>query len=97
MEMNDEQTEFLFAAGPAPEFHLPDPRSNFYEEVAALWHVPVGQVAHVGLDGHSMSDLQGRIEFARAPELPLDRREALALRIGTIEFSSRQIVSWSLV
>ena len=99
MEMNDEQAEFLFTAGPAPDFHLPDPRSNLnlYEEVAALWQVPVGQVAHVGLDGHSMSDLQGRIEFARPPELPLDRREALALRIGTIEFSSRQIVSWSLV
>ena len=93
----DKQSEFLFADGPAPEFHLPDPRSNLYQEVAALWQIPIGQVTHVGLKEHSMADLQGRIEFARAPNLPLDRRETLALRIGTIEFSSRQIVSWSLV
>lgn len=95
--MNEQQEEFLFADGPAPEFHLPDPRSSFFEEVAALWDLSVGQIAHVNLNGHNMSDLQGRIELARAPDLPLDRRESLALRIGTIEFSSRQIASWSLV
>ena len=94
--MNEQQDEFLFAEGPAPELILPDPRSNFFEEVAALWQLPVGQVAHVNLTGHNMSDLQGRIELARAPDFPLDRRETLALRIGNIEFSSRQIVSWSL-
>ena len=90
------QEEFLFADGPAAEFHLPDPRSDFYEEVAALWQLPVGQLVHVALRGHNFSDLQGRLELSRAPDLPLDRREALALRIGTIEFSSRQIIAWSL-
>jgi len=95
--MHEQQNEFLFAEGSAAELILPDPRSSFFAEVAALWELPVGQLAHVNLSGHNMSDLQGRIELARAPDLPLDRREVLALRIGTIEFSSRQIVSWSLV
>ena len=95
--MNTCQDEFLFPEDPAPEIHLPDPRAAFFGEVAALWQLPVGQVAHVTLSAHNLSDLQGRIELARSPDLPLDRREVLALRIGTIEFSSRQIVSWSLV
>lgn len=95
--MQDQQTEFLFAQGLVSEFHLPDPRSNFFEEVSTLWGLPVGQVTHVNLSGHNMSELQGRIELARAPDFPLDKREVLALRIGTIEFSSRQITSWSLV
>ena len=97
MAMDDQQSEFLFADGPVGELHLPDPRANFFATVAALWELPVGQLAHVNLNGHNMSDLQGRIELARAPDPPLDRREELALRIGTIEFSSRQIASWSLV
>jgi hypothetical protein len=92
----EEQADFLFADGPAPEFHLPDPRSDLYEEIAAVWGIPVGQIAHVALREHSFSDLQGRLELFRAPDLPLDRREPLALRIGTIEFSSRQIVAWAL-
>ena len=95
--MHEQQDEFLFADGPVPEIQLPDPRSDFFAAVASLWQLPVGQVAHVNLNGHNMSDLQGRIELARAPHLPLDRREMLVLRIGTIEFSSRQIASWSLV
>jgi hypothetical protein len=95
--MHEQQNEFLFTDGPAANIVLPDPRSNLFADVAALWELPVGQNAHVNLSGHNMSDLQGRIELARAPDLPFDRREVLALRIGTVEFSSRQIVSWSLV
>ena len=92
----EEQVEFLFADGPAPEVHLPDPRSAFYEDVATVWEIPVGQLVHVALREHNFADLQGRLDLSRAPDLPLDRRETLALRIGTIEFSSRQIVAWSL-
>ncbi len=91
------QEEFLFADGPAPELHLPDPLADFYAEVAAKWEIPLGQPVHIALREHQFADLQGRLELSRAPDLPLDRREALALRIGTIEFSSRQIVAWSLV
>ena len=90
------QDEFLFADGPAPEPHPLDPRAGFYEEVSALWEIPLGQRVHVALREHNLADLDGRLELARAPDLPLDRREVLALRIGTIEFSSRQIIAWSL-
>jgi hypothetical protein len=95
--MYEQQNEFVFTDGSLADIALPGPRSGLFTDIATLWELPVGQVAHVNLSGHNMSDLQGRIELARAPDLPLDRREVLALRIGTIEFSSRQIVSWSLV
>jgi hypothetical protein len=90
------QPEFLFADGPPPEHQAPDPRSGFYTDITALWQIPVGQLVHVDLTGHQFAELRGRLELARAPDLPLDRRETLALRIGTIEFSSRQIAAWSL-
>ena len=92
----DLQQEFLFANGPAPELPLPDPRSGFYEEVAAVWQIPVGQRVHVALREHNLADLDGLLELARAPDLPLNRRESLQLRIGSIDFSSRQIVAWAL-
>lgn len=93
----DAQEEFLFADGAAPELHPPDPSAGFYKDVARLWEIPVGQPVHVALRDHSFADLQGRLELTRAPDLPLDRRETLALRIGAIEFTHRQIVAWSLL
>jgi hypothetical protein len=95
--MSESQHEFLFADGPAPELHPPDPRAPFIAEVSAAWQIPVGEKIHVDLSGHSLSDLKGRIELARAPDLPLDPRQPLALHIGGIEFSSRQITAWSLL
>jgi hypothetical protein len=93
----EQQDEFLFADGPASQLELPDPRSNFYRDVSETWQLPVGQFVQVGLRDHSWSDLQGRLELERAPSLPLDPREPLALRIGQIGFSSRQLTAWSLV
>lgn len=93
----ESQQDFLFADGPAPELHPPDPRSNFYADVAALWQLPVGQRVRVDLTGHQFAELSGRLELARSPDLPLDCRETLALRIGSIEFSHRQIATWSLL
>ncbi|MGH7959182.1 MAG: hypothetical protein ACREH8_19555 [Opitutaceae bacterium] len=90
------QEEFLFADGPAPEMHQPDPRSGFYAEITALWEIPLGENVHIALGGHSFDELHGRLHLARAPDLPLNRRDSLALRIGTIEFSSRHIVAWAL-
>jgi hypothetical protein len=92
----EEQSEFLFAGGPVPELHPPDPRAGFYGEVSAAWQIPVGQIVHVDLRGHNFSDLQGRLELSRAPDLPLDPRQPLSLRIGNIEFSSAQLAAWSL-
>ncbi len=92
----ESQQDFLFADGPSPELHLPDPRSNLYSDVAVLWQIPVGQLIRVDLTGHHFIELRGLLELARAPDLPLDRRETLTLRIGGIEFTSRQITAWSL-
>ncbi len=92
----ESQQDFLFADGPDPELHLPDPRSNLYADITALWQIPVGQLVRVDLSGHHFSYLHGHLELARAPDLPLDRRETLALHIGGIEFTSRQIKAWSL-
>jgi hypothetical protein len=91
------QDEFLFADGPTPQLHPPDPRAPFLAGVSAIWQIPVRQNIHVDLNGHNMSDRQGRLQLSRAPDLPLNPRQPLALRIGTIEFSSRQIAAWSLL
>ena len=93
----ESQQDFRFPDGPAPDLHLPDPRSNLYADVAALWQIPVGQSVRVELTGHHFPELRGRLELARAPDLPLDRRETLALRIGGIELTHRQIAAWSLL
>lgn len=93
----ESQQDFLFADDPDPEFYLPDPRSNLYADVAALWQIPIGQLIRVDLTGHHFAELRGRLELARFPDLPLDRRKTLALRLGAIEFSHRQIASWSLL
>lgn len=90
------QAEFLFADGPAPQLQPDDPDSAFYEELAALWQIPVGKNVHVALRSHHFADLQGRLAFAHAPDLPLDARQPLSLRIGAIEFSSRQVIAWAL-
>ena len=92
----EQQAEFLFANGPNPQLQPDDFRSDFYAEVAAVWSLPVGQAIHIDLREPSMSDLQGRLELARAPDLPLNPRQPLSLRIGTIEFSSQHIVAWTL-
>jgi len=93
--MDGHQEEFLFAEGAEPPLALPDLRSELYAGIAAFWELPLGEAATVELRGHPhFSNLQGRLELSRAPDVPFDRREALALRIGKIDFSSRQIVSW---
>lgn len=92
----ERQQEFLFAEGPMPHLHPPDPRSGFYSEVSALWQLPVGRMVRVDLRGHDLPGLHGLLELSRAPDLPLDRRQPLILRIGDVEFSSQHIAGWSL-
>jgi hypothetical protein len=93
----ENQNEFLFADGPAPEVHLPDPRSGFYSEVTAAWHLPLGQKVRVLLKGHDFPEVAGCLELARAPDLPLNVRESLQLSVGGITFLSTQVESWSLL
>lgn len=95
--MNPRQEEFLFADGPVPELHPFDPLGPFIAEVGARWSLPLGRTVRVDLTGDSLSETQGRLELARAPDLPLDPREPLTLRIGPVVFSSRQITAWTEV
>ena len=91
----ESQQEFLFADGPAPQMHPPDPRSGFYAEVSATWQLPMGQIVRVDLKEHDLASLQGLLELSHAPDLPLDQRQPLVLRIRGVEFSSQQIAAWA--
>jgi hypothetical protein len=93
----ESQQEFLFADGPVPQMHPPDPRSEFYAEVSTVWQLPMGRMVRVDLKEHDLAALKGHLELSRAPDLPLDPRQPLVLRIGGVEFSSRQIAAWVVV
>jgi hypothetical protein len=95
--MSGMQSEFLFDEGASPQVQPDDPNSAFYEEVTGLWQLPIGQAVHVALRSHHFAELQGRLLLAHAPDLPLDVRQPLSLRIAAIEFSSRQVIAWALV
>lgn len=92
--MNPRQEEFLFADGPVPEFHPTHPLGDFIAEVAARWSLPLGRTVRVDLAGDSVTEIRGCLELAVAPDLPLDSRQPLTLRIGAVVFSSRQITAW---
>ncbi|MDI1249625.1 MAG: hypothetical protein PSV13_12240 [Lacunisphaera sp.] len=88
--------EFLLVGAADGMAHLADPLGDFRERVSSLWHLPLDQKVRVDLRDCEFPWLQGRLELAQAPDLPLDPRQSLGLRIGTIEFSSRQIIAWAL-
>jgi hypothetical protein len=93
----ENQSDFLFADGPVPDLLLPDPRSAFYGEVAAVWNLPLGQKIRVLLKGHDFPGVAGCLELSHAPDLPLNVREPLQLSVGGITFLSTQMASWSLL
>lgn len=58
--------------------------------------MPIGATVHVTLRGHPFAELRGRLEVARAPDLPFTAAAPLHLRISGIEFTRRQLENWSL-
>ncbi|SRR5258708_3984710 len=89
------QLEFgLFgtADGTRVEF---DPLGELKQSVSALWKIPLGQRVRVDLRDCEVSWIEGRLELAEAPDLPLDPRQVLALHIDMIYFSGRQIIAWA--
>lgn len=46
---------------------------------------------------HDLAEATGRLELARAPELPLNPREPLQLSVGGVVFLSTQVQAWSLI
>ena len=93
----DEQSELSFAEGPAPDVPLEHPLEDLLEAIAARWELPIGRRVRVTLRDSALPDVVGKLELMRAPELPLDPREVLALRVGGLSFTAREIASWSLV
>jgi hypothetical protein len=93
----ENQSEMLFADGPNPMLHAPDPRAGFYREVAEVWHLPLGERVRVLLKGHDLPEVAGCLELVRAPDLPLNAREPLQLSVSGVPFLSTQVQSWSLI
>ena len=93
----ENQSDFLFADGPIPEMHPPDPRLGFYREVAEVWNLPLGEVVRVMLRAHDLPEVTGRLELNRAPDLPLKAKEPLQLTAGGVAFLSTQVQAWSLL
>ena len=89
------QGEFIFepgAASPVPDAH---PLAGLIGEISRGWSLPVGPQVRVDLAGEPIDELRGRLELAAPPDLPLDPRQPLRLRIGKVAFSSRQITGWA--
>ena len=93
----EHQDEFLFADGPTVSLHLPHPLEDYFAEVAARWGVPLGQKVRVRLQDPGMPELCGRLELAHAPDMPLDPREKMKLRLSGVDFCHRDLASWTLL
>jgi hypothetical protein len=87
------QHEFSFSDTPGSDLPLRI-LARASTTIALLWKIPVGQHVHVALRNHNFSDLQGLLELSRVPDMPFDGGGPLELRIGNIEFSTRQIIAW---
>lgn len=91
-----DQLEFLLVGADDGTSQLADPLGDLLAQIAAAWGLPIGQRVRVNLRDDTLPGLEGRLELARAPDLPLDPNRPLSLRIDRSEFSSRQIVDWLL-
>lgn len=94
----DDQQEFLFADGPAPQLGMPWADDPLFADIAKVWGLPIGKNVRIHLkDSESMAVVEGRLELPSAPDLPFDARQSLSLRIRGYIFSSRSIASWATV
>lgn len=85
----------VLAGSPLPGFT--DLAAPLTDELAAVWGLPLGRNVHVELRRHAVPGLRGMLQVAGLPDLPFDAHKALRLRIGHEEFTSQQIVSWSVL
>lgn len=91
------QLEFLLAGAAEGAPALTYPLADLREKITDLWRLPIDQRVRVDLRDCNVSRLEGQLQLVRAPDFPLDVRHALDLEVGTVRFSSRQIVDWALI
>ena len=70
MPRPDDQSEFLFGDGPAPELAPPEPLADLVAAMTRLWSLPLYQKARLTLKNHSLDEVSGRLELVSAPDLP---------------------------
>lgn len=89
------QLEFLWE-GNSDALALPLESDPYIQSVSEFWGLPIGRQARVEVCDRSLDvALTGVLELLRAPRTPWQRTDSLPLRIGTIEFGSRSIRSWT--
>jgi hypothetical protein len=92
----EHQSEFLFVDGWAPDAKSQSV-PTLDDEIAAAWRVPMGRRARIVLREHDVPVVEGVLEAAEGPAFPFDGRRLLPLRVGRVEFTNRQIESWTLL
>lgn len=94
----ESQNEFTFALNETDGPSAARAEDPLIADISAVWRLPIGQKIKIQLrDQENLSEITGKLELTRAPELPFDPRETLQLRIRGYAFSSRAIVAWTLV
>ena len=93
----EHQESFLFDESGGTIEDTPDPLSDFFAELVKAWNIPLGERVRVRLRDAALPELTGKLKLARAPDLPLDPRQPLALCLCGIEFNHREIAAWSLL
>lgn len=93
----EEQGEFLLADRVQPELYLAHPLDAIFQEIAAIWGLPIGRCVRLSGRDPALPELSGRLELVGAPDLPFNLREALRLRVSGGAFSSTEIVGWVLL
>lgn len=90
------QENFLFDENAFETSEAADPLSDFFAEVSQAWNLPIGQRVNLRLRDAALPQLSGKLKLARAPDLPLDPRQPLSLTLSGVEFTHREVASWSL-
>jgi hypothetical protein len=80
------QGEFIWGDSES-ESSVPWTEDPLIEDIGREWGLPVGKRVRIGLrDGESLGSLTGKLEVARPPTMPFNRRQPLRLRVAGYEF-----------
>lgn len=92
----EHQESFAFDEKAGSPEDPPEPLADLVADVAKLWRLPLGSRVTLRLRDPALPELTGKLLLGRAPDLPLDLRQPLALRLSGVDFTDREIAAWSL-